>query len=157
MHKLNWKKATGNFSLEHHFSVFVLSLFACLLFPLYLLENGISTYAVLVLIAFLLAIAVSWISIKKAHHNEKVALTAFFLSKKVYLEIFLLILLGSMLLLNVALSHAIKQLALGQHEATIPYLAFAVFCFKKWWVRFAYVMVIFIAGLLLSALNALPI
>lgn len=135
----------------------MLSPLGCLLLLLHIIENEITTYIVLMFIAFLIGAVVSWINVKKSHNDEKVALTAFFLSKKVYVEIFLLILLGSMLWLNVALSHAIKQLALGQHEATIPYLSFVVFCFKKWWVRFAYVTVIFIAGLLLSALNALPI
>jgi hypothetical protein len=153
MNKFNWKKLAGHFSLEHHLSLLVLCLLACLFLLIYLVENELTAYIALMFIVFLVAIAVSWKNIKKIRNDKKVELTTVFVSKKLYKEVFLLILLGSMLLLNIELSNAIKKLDLSQYAVFVPYLSFAAFCVKKWWMRFVFVTLTFIVGLLLSVLN----
>jgi hypothetical protein len=152
MYKFNWKSIAGNFSLEHHLSLLGLCLLACLLLMFYLIENELTAYIALMFTVFLVVIGISCKSIQKIRDDKDIDLTAVVVSKKLYKEILLLILLGSMLLLNVALSYAIKKLELSQFAAFFPYFSFSVFLFKKWWIRFVFVTVVFIVSLLLSAL-----
>ncbi len=88
-----------------------------------------------------------------AGHKQALNIGSVLKSKKFKKELFLLILLGFFIVINMELSGALRRLEFGRVSIFVPYLSFVVFLFKKWTSRFIFLIVVFLTGLFLGALK----